>query len=250
MEHRNFNRIKTRIMKLTALLFSILFIYACGSSETTSPEDKIIEDSATAVIPATDTIQKMIGLPEIQEGQVELKEKNQVNDYAEYFLQAKVFDDHTKMNYEQGDMHYYEVLDIKNGYAKVTGAYEGSYTFAIWRMANGNDLVGKTSMSCGPVCDYTYEFFEITPDGDLNVTKTVLPQKEISEHCKFMVDKAMAEEKMDQSVKSQMLFELPQQGTDIQVYLSLNSNELEFPLLTLSWDKSKFTISKKFDVIP
>ena len=45
-------------------------------------------------------------------------------------------------------------------------------------------------------------------------------------------------------------FIIPQKGTSMDVYLSINSNELEFPIITLSWDKKKFNISKKHSNIP
>lgn len=228
---------------LSALTFLLI---ACGSSENNAEENSAETNPVeTDSVPNPDQ-----GEPDTSSTLIELKEKNQVNDYAEYFLQGKVFEDREKMDFEKGDMHYYETLDLKNGYASVTGAYEGSYQFAIWRMANGNDLVGKTSMACGPVCDYNFSFYEITADGDIDVTDQIMPMDEIQKQRQKMEDKATADGKMEKDSFTQLRFILPQKGTSMDVYLSMNSNELEFPIVTLSWNKEKFTVSKKFDVIP
>ena len=233
-------------MKYFYLATLMLILSACGSSEnqdSTTADDSASRETDTAV-----TVEAEINEP-IHET-IELKEINQVNDYAEYFLQAKVFEDPSSMDFEKGDMHYYETLDLKNGYAAITGAYEGSYQFAIWRMANGNDLVGKTSSECGPGCNYKFTLYEITKDGDIDVTEALIPMDDIEKQRQKLESKAKAEGKMEEEFNSQLKFILPQKGTSMDVYLSMNLNELEFPIVTLSWDKSKFTISKKFEEIP
>jgi hypothetical protein len=233
-------------MKYFYLATLMLILTACGSSEnqdSTTADDSASRETDTAV-----TVEAEINEP-IHET-IELKEKNQVNDYAEYFLQAKVFEDPSSMDFEKGDMHYYETLDLKNGYAAITGAYEGSYQFAIWRMANGNDLVGKTSSECGPGCNYKFTLYEITKDGDIDVTEALIPMDDIEKQRQKLESKAKAEGKMEEEFNSQLKFILPQKGTSMDVYLSMNLNELEFPIVTLSWDRSKFTISKKFEEIP
>jgi hypothetical protein len=233
-------------MKYFYLATLMLILTACGSSEnqdSTTADDSASRETDTAV-----TVEAEINEP-IHET-IELKEKNQVNDYAEYFLQAKVFEDPSSMDFEKGDMHYYETLDLKNGYAAITGAYEGSYQFAIWRMANGNDLVGKTSSECGPGCNYKFTLYEITKDGDIDVTEALIPMDDIEKQRQKLESKAKAEGRMEEEFNSQLKFILPQKGTSMDVYLSMNLNELEFPIVTLSWDRSKFTISKKFEEIP
>jgi hypothetical protein len=223
-----------------------LILAACGSSEN--------QDSTTAAhsnSPETDAAVNVESeIIETNKETIELKEKNQVNNYAEYFLQAKVFEDRALMDFEKGDMHYYEILDLKNGYASVTGYYEGSYQFAIWRMANGNDLVGKTSSECGPGCNYKFSLYEITKDGDIDVTDALIPMDDIEKQRQKLESRAKAEGRMEEEFSSQLKFILPQKGTSMDVYLSMNLNELEFPVVTLTWDKSKFTISKKFEEIP
>lgn len=233
-------------MKYVHLSTLIFAVTSCGSSE--NQETKTPENVATTEVDTTIPVESEI--VQVSDEIIELKEKNQVNDYAEYFLQAKVFEDPEQMNFEKGDMHYYEILDLKNGYASINGAYEGNYQFAIWRMFNGNDLVGKTSSACGPVCNYKVSFYEITPQGDVEVTETIMPMAEIEKQRQKLESRAKAEGKMDEEFDTQLKFILPQKGTSMDVYLSMNGNELEFPIVTLSWDKLKFTVSKKHELIP
>src|SRR5690349_2670099 len=126
-------------MRTTLILTSLLFLVACGSGEpsVTANTEPALSDTTLTSDPAESTEHDTL---------IELKEKNQITDYAEFFLQAPVFKDREKMDWNAGasatlsHQHYYEVLDIENGYAEVTGSYEGKHTFAIWRMANGNNL--------------------------------------------------------------------------------------------------------------
>jgi hypothetical protein len=234
-------------MKYIYLSMMILMLGACGSSEnqesTMAVNSNSVETDTAAATESeiTETINETI----------ELKEKNQVNDYAEYFLQERVAINRSEIDYAQWSMgHSYNILDVENGYASITGAYEGSFEFAVWRMANGNDLVGKTSSECGPGCNYKFSLYEITKDGDIDVTEALIPMDAIEKQRQKLESKAKAEGRMEEEFGSQLKFILPQKGTSMDVYLSMNSNELEFPIVTLSWDKSKFTISKKFEEIP
>lgn len=234
-------------MKNYFLISPFIFLFSCGSATDETTEKS---SDTTKVVNVDDAIindNSSIDSSQIQT--IPLKEKNQVTDYAEHFLGAKVFEDREKMNYENGDMHYYDILDVKNGFARVTGAYEGSYDFAIWRMANGNDLVGKTSMGCGPVCDYDFYFYEIANMESKDVTETILPMSEINSHLE-KIRKKVTEKYMIEDEESQLLLKLPQKGTSMDVYISMNYNEIEFPILNLTWNKEKFVIAKKIEEIP
>lgn len=224
----------------------IILLVACSGNEPTTNTETNDESNNAAkdtLVPAEETVENF----EVKE--IPLKEKSQVNDYADYFLQNHVVDQSGNLNFDKGVYYYYQVLDVKNGYAVVSGSFEGEYVFVVWRMANGNDLVGKTSSSCGPVCDYSVNFYEITPEGDVDVTATIVPAAEIEKQRKKMEELAVKEGVVESSDDSQLLYILPQKGTSIDVYLSMSSNEVEFPILTLSWDKTKFNISKKYNEI-
>lgn len=233
-----------KINSLFLIAVTTCFISCNGEQNTTATTENTNEtEQVNASENSVDTVEANV--PEIK-----LKEKNQINDYAEYFLQGKIKDKSEDMNYENGDMHYYEILDIANGYCRVSGMYEGWYEMAVWRMENGNDLIGMFSAGCGPVCEYSIHFYEVNADSDKEVTNDVLPMKEIEAHAEKMKEQALQEDVLIEGDMTGLKFIIPQKGTSMDVYLSINSNELEFPIITLSWDKKKFNISKKHSNIP
>lgn len=225
----------------------VLILASCsneGNQLEATPES-MTEESVTESESSATTVEI---LEETEKPQ--LKKKNQVNDYAEFFLGTKVVDAPDDLDYEHGLNHYYKLLDVANGYAEVTGAYEGEDHFAIWRMANGHDLVGYTSMGCGPVCSYEARFYEIDGDESTEVTETILPWNELNAHAEKIKTKVIESFGELEYDDTEYIFQLPQKGTSMEVYISLSANDFEFPIVLLSWDKTKFSISKKYEKIP
>jgi len=237
-------------MKNYFLTSSFLLLLSCGG---TNDESFGANETNTDTVLTTDGLHDSNSTNSIDNSEqiqiIPLKEKNQITDYVEHFLGGKVFEDKEKMDFKKGDIHFYEILDVKNGFARVTGYYEASYDFAVWRMANGNDLVGKTSKSCGPVCDYAFNFFEIANIDAKDVTETILPMNELNSHS-AKIRKKVTDRYVIEDEESQLIFMLPQKGTSMDVYISMNYNEIEFPILNLSWNKEKFVIAKKIEEIP
>ena len=235
-----------KIRKFSTLVV-VLIATACAQQETEqSTENKPTENDST----------NSVGNPELVDTALvdtnhvtELKKQNQVTDYAEYFLQVKIVRSSDQLQTDNGIYHYYETLDIANGFARITGAYEGSDEFVIWRMSDGSDLVGHTSTSCGPVCSYHTVFYQCKDGKDEDVTGTILPWKEMEKHLAAVNEKVKAKYDLE-SDEPQFMFQLPQKGTDMDVWYSNNLNDFEFIMMTLSWDKQKFSVKKKYDEVP
>ena len=238
-------------MKIHPVIFFVsTFLIACSSepevAETSegSVTEEIIEEAQTEDNEA-------IEAPTIEiEDVVEVANENwQINDYVEFILDTKVgegFDDA-----EEPYFHHYTDLDIGAGYAEVTGAYEGASTYVLWRMANGNDLIGTTSYGCGPVCDYSYLFQEYDGTKATDVSKSTLPQDEISAHFE-KIEKEMQKKypELTDDPNGQYMYSLPKEGTDLTLFMSYHLNDFEFPIMVLSWDKEKFSVKKKISELP
>lgn len=239
-------------MKKIAFLFVTSFvIFACGPEEPVeevnieTSEEEVAEEELSAESTSN------VAAPEIVvEEVVDVKNENwQINDYVEFILDTKVAEGFEDA--EEPYFHHYTDLDIGAGYAEVTGAYEGASTYVLWRMANGNDLIGTTSYGCGPVCDYSYSFQEYNGTTATDVSKTILPQSEISEHFN-KIEKQMQEKYPDltDDPYGQYMYSLPKEGTDLTLYMSYHLNDFEFPIMVLSWDKEKFSVKKKMSELP
>lgn len=224
---------------------TIGLMFACGSESNQNSNQQETNQNKIAETEETKAV-----LSEDNANDSSSADKKQIDYYCEYFLKDDVFLDRNKINWDAGDMYYYELLDLEGGYASVAGAFEGGYVFVLWRMANGNDLVGKTSSSCGPVCDYTLNLYEVSATAEKEVTQTILPIKEIDAHAKEMESKVRKQYETDPSDAPRIKYDLPRKGTSIDVILSMESNEIEFKILTLSWDKSRFSVAEKIKEVP
>lgn len=225
------------------LIATAFLIIACNNESNPSPSTSEEPAETTTKQP-----QELIVESDVPSSIFYLKDENLITDYAEFFLETKIYNTPEEMTAGNGS-YYYETIDVKNGFAVVSGTFEGSYTLAVWHMANGEDLVGKTSMGCGPVCDYSFDFYQVRAQLVNDVTSTIVPINEINEHKEKMLTKLNKKHEVDDH-NPQLKFVLPQKGTSIEVYLSVDANEYEFPILRLDWNKEEFFIGKKYEEIP
>lgn len=214
----------------------ILVLTACGGNENAT------ESSTEQPVDDVTIVQEYV---EPEKGHVW-----QINDYAENLVNSKIYEDMDAVM-EHGGSLYYEVLDINNGYARVTGAFEGWYEFVLWRMEDGSDLVGYLSAGCGPVCDYTYFFYNYKDGVKTEITDQVLPLDEMDEYSDIQYIKII-EKYPDLEYPQDVFykFNFPQQGTSMMVDYVVGAEEVEMPMFLLSWDKSKFSVEETYDKIP
>lgn len=174
----------------------------------------------------------------------------QIDAYVTHLIGAPIAANAEALNGKSEFQWYYQTLDIKGGFASVTGAVEGWKEFVLWRMADGNDLVGEMSVGCGPACDYDFTFY--TGKGaeiqacDL---KSIFPMDAIIAHQKKMVPEIIAEYPVEYPEDSQLVFNFPRKGTGMRVDVVVGADEVRMPILQLAWNKSTFTISALFDKI-
>ena len=237
-------------MKLPLYLFipfALLLSCAEESSQKESNEVELTEE----IVQEDKAVEEIIEAPAIEiEEVVEVENENwQIDDYVHFILGTKV--GNTFEDAEEPYYHHYMDLDIGAGYAEVTGAYEGASTYVLWRMGNGNDLIGTTSYGCGPVCDYSYLFQEYDGTKATDVTETILPQEEIAAHFE-KIEKEMQDKYPDftDDPHGQYMYQLPKEGTDLTLYMSYHLNDFEFPIMVLSWDKEKFSVKEKMSDLP
>ncbi|MCG8573357.1 MAG: hypothetical protein MI810_00615 [Flavobacteriales bacterium] len=232
-------------------LLTGLFLLSCGG-ETNDKSEASEESTEVAEENATDhELDEEIS--EAGDEDIDDSDAWQIDDYAELLLKSDVYSEEEKDKlYEEKnyDILWYETLDKKGGFARVVGPFEGAYTYCLWRMADGSDLIGETTIGCGPVCDYSAQFFKQNKSEGKEVSQTILPNEEMDAHRDEIIAKVKEKHDLEYPEDVQYIFELPQKGTSMTVQISIGANELEFPLLELSWDKEKFSIAKKFNEIP
>ena len=243
-------------MKKYFLIPLSLILFACGGEESqteeTSEESEEIETTdeaeATEDIVVGDNYTELTQyVPENIDG------KWQIDDYVEIFTNGKVYADGEEYSKaEDWSANYYSVLDINGGYANITGGYEGWSEYVLWRMADGTDLLGTMSAGCGPVCSYSYKFYKCQgPDMDEISRAVIFPMEQLDDHREVMHEKIKTEfEGMDYPEDWQYIYRFPQKGTSMQVDLMVGAEEVVIPLVMLSWDKERFSVSEIYKEIP
>ena len=234
-------------MKKYYWLILVVGLFSCGENTDeadASEESNNSENSSdTIVTPEGVTITSEYVEPE--EGQ-----DWQIDNYAENLVNAKIAENSDAMM-EEGTMYYYSAINKKGGYASVTGMFEGWYEFVLWRMANGNDLIGYESVGCGPVCDYTFAFYEFEDGKKREVTSEVIPLTEMDEFSDGIYPQIIEKyPNMEYPQDWFYKYEFPQEGTSMTVHYVVGAEEFEMPMFKLSWDRSKFSIEETYDEIP
>ncbi len=230
------------------LIFGFGFLLInCGGDPESSETQEVNEEKAVEELDQsveTDVVESnYVSPPE--------EKKWQIDDYAEFLLNARIVSSADSMNYENGDMYYYERLSINGGYARITGAFEGVIEFGLWRMGNGNDLIGRTDMGCGPVCDYSFSFFEQDKNNGIEVTESIIPLNSMDEHQEKVYELVLEKyPEIEYPEDKQYRFFMPPHGTSMNVNLVVGADEVEVPLLQLGWDQSKFFIEALYETIP
>lgn len=126
------------------------------------------------------------------------------------------------------------VEDIKNGYLKIEGAFEGWIEVALFRKKNGQAILLIGENTCGPACGTELYAFESVKGKMMNVSKKVLPK--ITED--DVVKQFRHVKKDPEAEMISYLYVLPQYGTTIKI-TNDESGEL---IYEIKWENDKFVI--------
>lgn len=233
-------------LTIPALLFS------CGGDATEESNEEVSTEEVselddTMIVDESVMIAEMSAeyIPENEDGLW------QIDDYAQMMVGDKIYDSTNEIPEEDGlTSSYFEVKDLKGGYAKITGVYEGWSEFVLWRMKDGSDLIGKMTAGCGPVCDYSFAF-SIYKDGQLvekDASERVLPiEKILAQHDKVFNTIIGTYSDVPNDAYAQTVYCLPQNGTSMMVDMEIGEYEIRTHLLKLSWNKEKFTVEEYYN---
>lgn len=221
-------------------ILSFLFFISC--SDTSSNSEKLKEVDIPKDTIVTEVLEEEFANEMFLNG-----DKWEINDYASEILSEPIASD---MDQANDNEWFYDWLDIPAGYVTVRGPIEGWHEFVLWRMDNGKDLVIQMTVGCGPACDYTFAFYE---GNGLKVEpvspQDYIPVAELESQKDEMVKKALLDFTVDYPEDSQIVYNLPQEGTSIQVDVVIGADEIRFPLAMLGWDGMSFYILEKFEEV-
>jgi len=137
-----------------------------------------------------------------------------------------------------------KIEDIKNGYLKLEGAWEGWAEIALFKKKDGSFLIAQAETGCGPACDGFIKFFTYNSGKWTDVTKQVFPT--LSEK---QINQAFINKKISLEDGTSHYFLLPRVGTTIKMACNMCENgettdDPDLVLMEFAWNGEKFTIKK------
>ena len=130
-----------------------------------------------------------------------------------------------------------KVEDIKNGYLRLEGLWEGWAEVAIFKKTNGKYIVGAANTECGPVCGSTVLFYSYENKKWSDVTAKVFP--EITD---AQIKAAYKRHKTNEDDEPGLVYELPRIGKTITVRTDGGKDIVFFEL---TWNGTKFILKNK-----
>ena len=141
--------------------------------------------------------------------------KEQRKEIVKYSIDNKSKDD-AYDDFSNNNIDYaFDIVDIRNGYLRLIGAFEGHIQMCYWNLENGNKLISIYFEGCGPVCYIEqFDFYEYSGEGFKPINwKSIIPNV----YEDFFGDdyKQKIEELKEKDILATLLFDLPRNGKNI-----------------------------------
>lgn len=135
-----------------------------------------------------------------------------------------------------------KIEDVKNGYLKLEGAWEGWAEIALFKKKDGSYLIAQAESGCGPVCSGFIKFFDYKNGKWSDVTDQVFPVLTEARIKKAFVDKKIDTEETGANI----YFVLPREGTTVRMSCNecSDTGDQDSILLEFNWNGEKFTMKK------
>lgn len=225
-----------------------VFLFSCGGEPASEVNDELNNNLAQMDSLAEvggEFIPNDMGEEALHDSESVSNSGWQVNDYATYLIGQSIASSVETSDYDNGEYWYYQTLDLKGGFASVTGGVEGWKEFVIWRMEDGDDLLGEMTVECGPACGYTYNFYKGKgAEIEVYTQSEIFPLDAMNKHMNEMVPKILEKYPVDYPEDSQLIYRFPQKGTGMLVDVLIGADEIQVPILKLAWDKTRFNIDE------
>ena len=127
-----------------------------------------------------------------------------------------------------------KIEDVKSGYLRLEGGWEGWGEFALFKKTDGSYLIALTKVECGPACTGTLSFHEYRDGNWSDVTGPIFQAPDNDE----VIEAAKKARLSDTSPN--MYYALPRKGTTITMRCSMCKGENDMTLFSYYWNSSKF----------
>jgi hypothetical protein len=136
-----------------------------------------------------------------------------------------------------------KIEDIKNGYLRLEGTWEGWAEIALFKKNDGSYIIGHAESGCGPACEGFIKFYTYNAGKWAEITNSVFPQLTEAQIKQAFDDKNINAEEDGMS----HYYLLPRQGTTVKMACNMcddgtTSDENDTVLKEFVWNGEKFTM--------
>ena len=136
--------------------------------------------------------------------------------------------------------------DLKNGYLRLEGGWEGWAEIALFRKKNREAVIGVAEVGCGPACSGAAQFLTFRNGKWTDVTTKVMPELEDADilaaynRLKTKDDDAHSLDDMPYTY-----WQMPQKGTTLKLLLGDESESSGKTLINFAWNGERFVKAAK-----
>ncbi|HMT07297.1 MAG TPA: hypothetical protein PKA82_04780 [Pyrinomonadaceae bacterium] len=136
-----------------------------------------------------------------------------------------------------------KIEDIKNGYLRLEGPWEGWADIALFKRTNGSYIVGQAETGCGPACTGSIKFWSVANGKWSDFTKSVFAELKDAEAAKLFNTIRSADDETATTDNFSFYYLLPREGTTIKAACNECTDEGadDFVFAEWSWNGTKFT---------
>ena len=136
------------------------------------------------------------------------------------------------------------VEDLKNGYLRIEGAFEGYIEVALFRKKDSTPILLVSSTSCGPVCTSVVKALEHSDGKMVDVTESTIPVISSDKVKAIYLERKAKSDDLIEEGEVPLVFELPRFGRTIKVKVDTTFAPSDITVFRIKFSNDKFILAK------
>lgn len=132
-----------------------------------------------------------------------------------------------------------KIEDIRNGYLRLEGPWEGWAEIALFKKKDGSYIIGHAESGCGPTCSGFLKFYRYSAGKWTEITAQVIDLPDETEAARIFKEKGMDTSESG----TEHYYRLPRVGTTVRMACNMcaETAEGDFILREYKWDGRRFS---------
>ncbi len=134
-----------------------------------------------------------------------------------------------------------KIEDVKNGYLRLEGSWEGWADIALFKKKDGSYLIAHAETGCGPECTGFVKFFTVNAGKWTNVTTSVFEELDDANAVRAFNRRKSADDETAITGDFNFYYLLPREGRTLRAACNQCTDSDDFSFAEWDWDGTKFT---------